>query len=321
MSAKYFTLHNKHFTVLNIDNNHVVYQPYGGGDVRTLSSPEKIEIVDKLNTEYQESYFNLLGGKFFKGKHDPSYDWNGHALPMFHRSVIERQIIPWFKECLPNFSFSLQENGNYIITETDVDGEVHTHDASFDEEGFTEILNAELAWESVEHPFNNHNCLEGIACPNCHEETQFTLTVKGPCPTQSRDMTNAQILSALANNTLPLSEYFATFTDEGGIDTVGDIEFVENKPIRCRSCDHHGLLEDFYIENFINPSNAYAQSKMVQEGKTGSDFITVALSKLTELVNRDDFRKFGGVSSESITLIFEKDVCTISNFGKVEWAR
>lgn len=65
----------------------------------------------------------------------------------------------------------------------------------------------------------NHNCLEGIRCPNCGHEDRFNIEVR--C--------------------------FAEFTDDD-CETYGDNEWDEKSSIQCYECDHQGIIEEFCIE-------------------------------------------------------------------------
>tara|TARA_B100000809_G_C15124506_1_gene525631 strand:- start:105 stop:566 length:462 start_codon:yes stop_codon:yes gene_type:complete len=48
-------------------------------------------------------------------------------------------------------------------------------------------------------------------------------------------------------------------------------------------------------------------------------FIPVSLRKLNELLKRPNFVLISDVSNNSVTIEYTDRVCTISNFGKVEW--
>lgn len=50
-----------------------------------------------------------------------------------------------------------------------------------------------------------------------------------------------------------------------------------------------------------------------------SAFTPVAIRKLNELINRDDFECIEDVFVSKVTIKFKENRCEIDKFGKVEW--
>ncbi|MBC7816369.1 MAG: hypothetical protein IAG10_05700 [Planctomycetaceae bacterium] len=65
---------------------------------------------------------------------------------------------------------------------------------------------------------NNHNCLEGIACPKCGNHHRFKIAV----------------------------ETLAMVTDDGA-EAIGDMNWNEESDTHCAECGHHARLKDFRI--------------------------------------------------------------------------
>lgn len=69
----------------------------------------------------------------------------------------------------------------------------------------------------------NTNCLEGIACPKCGNESRFRIQVR-----------------TLAN-----------VTDDGA-ETFGDMEWDDSSYAECPECGRHGTLADFRLSRDAN---------------------------------------------------------------------
>lgn len=48
-------------------------------------------------------------------------------------------------------------------------------------------------------------------------------------------------------------------------------------------------------------------------------FINVALTKITDLVKREDFKSIAFIDDKNVTILFENKCCNINSFGRVTW--
>lgn len=86
--------------------------------------------------------------------------------------------------------------------------------------------------------FNNENCLEGMCCPECGNESAFVIDTEGTDP-------NAQYATDDDDSDYDVIIYPAHWTDDGSTDTYGDTDFPSDGECKCTECGHTAMTEAF----------------------------------------------------------------------------
>jgi hypothetical protein len=48
-------------------------------------------------------------------------------------------------------------------------------------------------------------------------------------------------------------------------------------------------------------------------------FINVALTKINDLIKREDFKEIAFIDDKNVTILFTSKCCNVNSFGRVTW--